>query len=313
MLASTSFLPIVEAVDSFPYTEPLFYWKFLAHDGNLLGYITPDIADRFDTKKNRKNFVVVREEKNVRISESLDSFDARNKVFASVALDWKRTDVLLNKGWRDELYTVYYPRATPYILLERAFSCLLGVVTYGVHINGFIPAENTKEKKAMKIWVPRRSLIKATYPNKLDNTIAGGLGYPHGLWETLVKECYEEGGLDEAFVTKNITAAGAVTYICQPYGPEGHAQPEIEYVYDLVFPSETENVPHPVDGESQDFKLMEIDEIREKILQGEFKPNCALVLCDFLVRHGFMTAENEPNYLEILSRLHRRFPFALRN
>ena len=128
-----------------------------------------------------------------------------------------------------------------------------------------------------------------------------------------MKECYEEAGLSAEFVEKNIVAAGAVSYICQPYGPQGHAQPEIEYVYDLAFDSETDNVPHPVDGEVEGFTLMRIDAIKQSILAGEFKPNCALVICDFMIRHGIMTAENEPNYLEILSRIHRRFPFALQH
>jgi len=38
-----------------------------------------------------------------------------------------------------------------------------------------------------------------------------------------------------------------------------------------------------------------------------FKPNCALVLLDFMIRHGLITAENEPNFLEIMTRLHGRF------
>ena len=61
------------------------------------------------------------------------------------------------------------------------------------------------------------------------------------------------------------------------------------------------------------------------MLAGDFKPNCALgtsshsssellslnvlllVLLDFLVRHGKVNEENEPNLLEILSRMHVSF------
>lgn len=311
-MVQTSFLPLVEEVDSFPYTELLFYWRFLSHDGHLLGYITPEIAKRFVLGVHSDNFTVSDVAKTVQLSEKLALFEERNRVFAEIALEWKTYDTLLNDGWRDELYTVYYSRATPYVLLERAFSCLLGVVTYGVHINGYIPAHKTKEN-VIKMWVPRRSPTKATYPGMLDNTIAGGLGYPYGLWENVVKECYEEGGLSAEFVEKNICAAGAISYICQPYGPEGHAQPEVEYIYDLCFDSEWENIPHPVDGEAEHFELMTINDIKERVLLGEFKPNCALVICDFLMRHGIMTAQNEPNYLEILSRIHRRFPFTLQH
>jgi hypothetical protein len=34
-----------------------------------------------------------------------------------------------------------------------------------------------------------------------------------------------------------------------------------------------------------------------------------MVMVDFFVRHGLITAENEPDYLEISSRLHRRLEY----
>jgi hypothetical protein len=33
---------------------------------------------------------------------------------------------------------------------------------------------------------------------------------------------------------------------------------------------------------------------------------------DFFIRHGIITPENEPNYIEIASRLHRELEFPLR-
>ncbi|CAG8468218.1 25145_t:CDS:2 [Gigaspora rosea] len=49
--------------------------------------------------------------------------------------------------------------------------------------------------------------------------------------------------------------------------------------------------------------------VKNHILADEFKPNCALVIIDFMIRHSIIKPENEPSYLEILSRLHRRFEF----
>jgi hypothetical protein len=39
--------------------------------------------------------------------------------------------------------------------------------------------------------------------------------------------------------------------------------------------------------------------------KGEFKPNCGLILVDFLVRHNLVTPEKEPKYFEIIKRTHR--------
>jgi hypothetical protein len=38
----------------------------------------------------------------------------------------------------------------------------------------------------------------------------------------------------------------------------------------------------------------------------QFKPSCAVVLLDFFIRHGILTAENEKYYAELISRIHRK-------
>jgi len=62
------------------------------------------------------------------------------------------------------------------------------------------------------------------------------------------------------------------------------------------------------DDEVKEFNLMTIDEVKEGLASVEFKTNSALVMIDFFIRHAIITAENEKNYAEILSRLHRRLP-----
>jgi len=52
-----------------------------------------------------------------------------------------------------------------------------------------------------------------------------------------------------------------------------------------------------------------VEEVREALRKGEFKPNCAVVLLDFFVRHGLLTAETEEAFIEIVARLHRRLEF----
>lgn len=304
-----SFLSIVEKVDSFPAHDD-FYWHFLAHDSTLLGYILPDIANKLGRFSHC--FVCNTDQRSVAFAPNLTEFAARNTAFALVAETLRAEDPELARAWRAELYTVYHPHTVPYVLMERAASVLMGVVTYGVHMNGYIPASKTSDN-TLKMWIPRRSATKSTYPGMLDNTVAGGLAHPYTIWENVVKECYEEAGLDSAFVEAHAKAAGVVSYLCQPSGPKGPPQPEVEYIYDIEFGSETDHVPQPVDGEAESFTLMSINEIRDRIMRGEFKPNCSLVLIDFMIRHGVLTVDNEPNYLQVMSHLHRRFPFPTRN
>lgn len=314
-----TFLLVIDKVDTLPYLVDSSYYYLVAHDGvTKIGYLTTEIVSYFESEKA---FIVDHTAKSVSLSPSLDTFELRNATFASVAQSWKAKsefEECLAKGWRNELYTVYNPSSTPYLLLERAFSVLLGVITYGVHINGYVSLENTSNGK-LKLWIPRRSPTKPTYPGKLDNTIAGGIGYPYGIWESVVKECFEEGGLPEEFVKLHVKLNGVVLYMIQPNKfnnskvTEGVVvQPEVEYIYDLEFDNETDVVPYPEDGEAESFTLMEVDDVLKRLRNDEFKPNCGLILIDFLIRHGYITPENEPNYHELVSRVHRRMPFPLR-
>jgi hypothetical protein len=49
-----------------------------------------------------------------------------------------------------------------------------------------------------------------------------------------------------------------------------------------------------------------VEEVKTALLRGEFKLNSAIVVIDFFVRHGVITAENERDHVEIVCRLHRR-------
>jgi hypothetical protein len=54
---------------------------------------------------------------------------------------------------------------------------------------------------------------------------------------------------------------------------------------------------------------MRVDEVKEALSRAEFKTNSAVVMIDFFIRHGIITADNEKDYVEIVQRMHRRLPF----
>ena len=97
---------------------------------------------------------------------------------------------------------------------------------------------------------------------------------------------------------------------------------ELEYTYDLQLPPQDDPEyirPKPHDDEVESFavspihtitsradlQLRPLSEVIEALHNGEFKPNCGLILIDFLVRHNLVTPEEEPNYFEIIQRTHR--------
>ena len=60
-----------------------------------------------------------------------------------------------------------------------------------------------------------------------------------------------------------------------------------------------------------DEQLLTLPEVLEALYAGQFKPNCGLILVDFLMRHGLVTPETEPNYIEIRQRMSRYLGVAL--
>ncbi|KIJ28530.1 hypothetical protein M422DRAFT_189563, partial [Sphaerobolus stellatus SS14] len=241
----------------------------------------------------------------------LDSAKSRSEALKTIVEGWRDGGLFPNqislRLWRNELYTIYAdafgPRTEDNIAfyLERTACALFGLVTYGVHM--------TMYTQDWKVWVPTRAKTKQTWALYLDNTVAGGI--PHGMtaFDSLVKECSEEANLEEEFVKKNARACGAVSYFFR--SEKGFLQPEVQFIYDLPVPvgQEETYIPHPLDGEVESFTLETFDYVIEMMHEGRFKPNCALVFIDFMIRHGKITAENEPNYLEIMSRLHGRFGY----
>ncbi|KDN38779.1 hypothetical protein K437DRAFT_251083 [Tilletiaria anomala UBC 951] len=215
-------------------------------------------------------------------------------------------------GWRDELYAIYGPERCGLqqqreilFKMERSACSLFGFATFGVHCTGYT--------EDMKVWVPRRSKTKSTFPGMLDNTVAGnsslilfaspsvgGITAGESPFESMVRECGEEAGLEDAFVRSGLRSTGAISYFYKNH--QGLTQPEVEYTYEILLPSKV--IPAPVDGEAEYFTLMSFEEAMQRMRNFEFKPNCALVLIDFYIRHGLITPDNEPDYLQILTLIH---------
>ena len=193
------------------------------------------------------------------------------------------------------------------VSMERAGSALFGINTYGVHMTAYV---NTPQE-GMKIWVPRRARNKQTYGGMLDNSVAGGLSTGEQPFECLVREAAEEASFSEQLVRSNAKPCGTVSYFhirdARAGGEAGLLQPECQYVYDMEIGEEV--IPKPGDNEVEDFYLWSVGEVKRALAEGQFKPNCAVVLLDFFIRRGILTAENEKDYVEIVSRIHRKLPF----
>ena len=50
---------------------------------------------------------------------------------------------------------------------------------------------------------------------------------------------------------------------------------------------------NPGDQEAENFVLCNVEQVTQALKAGEFKTNLALVLLDFLIRHGLLNPEEE--------------------
>jgi 8-oxo-dGTP pyrophosphatase MutT (NUDIX family) len=301
----------------FPYDDPLkpigdhwssIYQFRLAEDPRTHGYM---LASTVKNMPWTGDFVIDHEARTVRLSPTEDKGD----LAASCTKAFSR---LIQQAIDEDTFRVIHrSHSEPYpivganypVSIERYASTLFGIISRGAHLTVY-----TKTASGMKIWVPRRSPKLFTYPNCLDTTVAGGVAFGEGPFECVVREADEEASLPEDLVRKQVVHCGCISYVgLNDRGGGGEAgliAPDIMYVYDLEVPEHV--ICKQNDGEVKEFYLMSIDQVKEGLAKAEFKTNSALVMIDFFIRHGIITAENEQNYAEIIARLHRRLPLPTR-
>lgn len=285
------------------------YYHFKVGDRpSTFGYVLPSVAE---VLRGLPAWQLDDDARTLTLIQGKDE-EERSAIMAGTTAAMRATNHFkVLAGWRNELYPVYDRGGELLLSMERAASCLFGIVTYGCHMTAY--TKTTGASSGMKIWVPRRAKTKQTYGGMLDNTVAGGIATGETPFSSMVREAGEEASLEEEMVQRRTRACGAVTYFhirdAQAGGETRLLQPECQYVYDLELDEDV--TPRPSDDEVEGFTLMTIDEVQSAMRSGEFKPNCALVMLDFFIRHGVLTAENEKDYVEICARLHRRLEFPM--
>ncbi len=239
-------------------------------------------------------------ESRVWIAPDLDSPETRARQLAAVGAELCQAGDLPPP--RGELFPVL-PRwsGAPLASLDRAWVTYFGLPAYGVHLNGYVKGADGPRQ----MWIARRALGKMTYPGQLDNLVAGGQPVGLGLFENMLKECAEEADIP-ASLARGMCAVGQVTYAMEV--AEGLKQDTL-FCFDLALPPEFE--PNNTDGEVDSFQLMPIGDAAGIVRDSfDFKFNCSLVVIDFLLRHGFLTPDAEPDYAALCTGLRARFPTA---
>lgn len=275
-------------------TPDLSRYRRFVVAGHHVGWVKPALAKELA----ERNDIFRLAGGDLEMQPSLADAQQRSAAMASVLDDLRAQGRV--PGWRNELYPVNRSFGeTPLLVMERAAAPLFGVIAYGVNLNGFVG-----RGWEMKIWVARRSPNKSVDPNMLDLVVGGG--QPLGLTpsENLLKECQEEAGIP-AGLAEQAQPVGIVTLLIE--AGEGLRVGQ-QFNFDLELPESFR--PENQDGEVAGFELVAVSELIHRLRSAdEFMYDIALVLIDFLIRHGFVGPE-ERDYLPLIAGLRRPIPFA---
>lgn len=254
-----------------------------------IGWIRHDFMDHLSDYPD----VFVMQDDAVTLHADLDDMQARTQAIYAVVED------LHNKGVIGPIYNEIYPVTTthmgdPEFLIDRSVASYFGTRTFGQHLNGYVVEAGEK-----KMWIARRAQDRNYEPGKLDQIVAGGFPYGVSAKENMRKECKEEAGMPPELADQAI-ATGAIG--CRYETPKG-VKPETLYCYDIELPLDFQ--PVCTDGEVDGFLLLPVAEIAEIVRNtDDFKLNCNLVVIDFLIRHGYLGAEDQ-DYDLLVSGLHQ--------
>ena len=275
-----SYLDHIRACNNF---DPAGFRPFLI-EGQRVGYLRHAMAEVL--QRFPDVFEVGAE--SVALCDRLDGFEAR-----SAAVDGPLRELAaegLITAWREEYYPVTLDwHMPPLMRIGRAAAPVFGIRAFGVHLNGFM-----RKPDGLHMWVAHRARNKPTFPGMLDNMVAGGQPIGLGLMANMVKECGEEAGIPEA-LARRAAPVGLISYTHEP--PEG-MKPDQMFCFDLELPADF--TPAPVDGEVESFSLWPIEKVAARVRDSfDFKFNCNLVVIDFLIRHGVLNPDTEPDYAAI--------------
>jgi len=254
-----------------------------------VGFVAHDLAE--ELRRWPAAFRVAQD--SVALSPDLSDFESRSRAIDAPLRTLAEEGQI--EAWRDEPYPVTPDWHTPPVMrVERAACPRLGIRAFGVHINGFV-----RKPDGIHMWVARRAYDKPTFPGMLDNMVAGGQPLGIGLMENVVKECGEEAGIP-ADLARRAIAVGMISYTHQP--PEGGCKPDQMFCYDLELPEDF--TPVPADGEVEEFYLWPIGQVAERVRDTfDFKFNCNPCIIDFLIRHGILDPDAEPDYTALVHGL----------
>lgn len=199
---------------------------------------------------------------------------------------------------------------------------VFGIVTLGVHLNLYT-IKTLDDQPKMYIWMSRRSQT-VTYAGKLDQVVAGAMDPADRMdpFRALQREAIEEAGLKIDLESYTVTAGGTFVGVIDQGSrisfydekdavagsEQGQLEPGVRFTFDLEV--EPSFIPEPGEPDAAtSFFSGSVDDVKRSLKCAEWKPNCGLVMLDFLLRKGQVRPEDDGLYGLLRPGLQRKLPF----
>ncbi|TWU77140.1 hypothetical protein ED733_008375 [Metarhizium rileyi] len=316
-----AFTQVVQNCNKFSFKEnqnALFTFYVLDHE-EPVGYMLPDFITRMDWQV--PGFEINMTESFVRLNPATGPGETVEQACekAFVALCKANVDRVSGLAKWVGLYDAddspeYHPilgLPTGHARLEvpSPLRGVFGIVTSGAHMTMYTFKDNN-----LHIWVAKRS-PHVTYASKYDQLAAGAVASEDGNNPivTMAREALEEACLEVDTETCKVTAGGSplgtlcIGRLISFYDKKGavagsesgQLEPGIRHTFELEVPEAfepTPGEPHAIEG----FYLLTVEEVKDSLKAGNWKPNSALVMLSFLEARGLLP--NEGGYkLDVLN------------
>lgn len=266
-------------------------------EGEILGYIHP----RFWERIKRFEKIFFHDPGDLRIGTG-NGWITLHPTCNSTGERTRQIDTILRllenekniTDWRNELSPVVTRfDGHRYFSIERAALPFFGIKCYGLHMNGFVRM-NGKDF----LWISRRSKKKKSFAGIMDNMVVAGQTPGGNCKEKLIQKALAKANIPVHMAQKAVSC-GHVSYE-QCNGLK--MKRDVIYCYDLELPPDF--LPFNNDGDIEDFKLVSLADVAKLVCTpGQYKLNSALVVMDFLFRHGHIHPL-QAGYIRLHESLH---------